>query len=264
MRNSDGVQTVLVLVTGFVLAGAGRALHSSQQSREHWGLDRLLGVGLSALGMVILAAWLLTLTMALVAELLQRHGQHAAAWTAGRCTPAVMRRLAATLLGVNLLAVPTAAQAGSSVPAAGSPSFAAVAGPAEGHRLPADPLPDPRTQAGISPYWSGQAVPAAAGADANPIGSGSAAVSPAWEPMPMPPDGGLMLRAETRPDVESAEVVVAPGDSLWSLAAARLGPLATAAEIAEAWPAWFDANRPTIGDDPCLLIPGQVLHPPSL
>jgi nucleoid-associated protein YgaU len=78
----------------------------------------------------------------------------------------------------------------------------------------------------------------------------------------MPLEGGLLVRPDTR-RTATAEVVVAPGDSLWSIAARRLGPLATAADIAEAWPAWFDANRPIIGDDPSLLLPGQVLQAPS-
>ncbi len=78
----------------------------------------------------------------------------------------------------------------------------------------------------------------------------------------MPADGSLLVRPATRAPVGAAEVVVAPGDSLWSIVAARLGPLATAADVAEAWPGWFAANRSVIGDDPSLLLPGQVLHAP--
>ena len=59
-----------------------------------------------------------------------------------------------------------------------------------------------------------------------------------------------------------SEVVVRRGDSLWSLAARHLGPDASDAEIAQAWPAWFETNRAVIGDDPDLLRPGQVLRPP--
>ena len=58
-------------------------------------------------------------------------------------------------------------------------------------------------------------------------------------------------------------VVVAPGDSLWLLAATRLGPAARAAAVAEAWPQWYFANRAVIGADPDLLVPGQVLHVPA-
>ena len=53
------------------------------------------------------------------------------------------------------------------------------------------------------------------------------------------------------------------GDSLWSIAARHLGPDASDAEIARAWPAWFEANRDVVGDDPDLLRPGQVLRAPE-
>ena len=36
----------------------------------------------------------------------------------------------------------------------------------------------------------------------------------------------------------------------------------TDAEIAQAWPAWHDANREVVGPDPDVLLPGQVLRPP--
>ncbi len=57
-------------------------------------------------------------------------------------------------------------------------------------------------------------------------------------------------------------VTVRRGDSLWSLAAARLGPRATNARIAAEWPRWYAANRPVIGPDPAVILPGQQLRPP--
>ena len=53
------------------------------------------------------------------------------------------------------------------------------------------------------------------------------------------------------------------GDSLWAIVARHLGPRAGDAEVAETWPAWFAANRDVIGDDPDLLLPGQVLRAPE-
>jgi hypothetical protein len=61
----------------------------------------------------------------------------------------------------------------------------------------------------------------------------------------------------------SAEVVVVPGDCLWTIAARAIGPDATDAEIAAAWPRWYARNRAAIGADPDLLIPGTVLRPPA-
>ena len=54
------------------------------------------------------------------------------------------------------------------------------------------------------------------------------------------------------------------GDTLWSVAARHLGPGASDAEIAKAWPAWFAENRDVVGDDPDLILPGQVLRPPQV
>ena len=61
----------------------------------------------------------------------------------------------------------------------------------------------------------------------------------------------------------AAQVVVAPGDTLWALAQRALGDHATPAEIARAWPAWWAANRDVIGADPDLLRAGAVLTPPA-
>ncbi len=61
----------------------------------------------------------------------------------------------------------------------------------------------------------------------------------------------------------SSGVVVRPGDSLWSIAAAQLPGDATAARIDAAWRAWYRANRDIIGPNPNLVIPGQVLYAPD-
>jgi nucleoid-associated protein YgaU len=55
---------------------------------------------------------------------------------------------------------------------------------------------------------------------------------------------------------------VRPGDTLWSLTAERLGPDATTAEIAAAWPRLYAANRDLIGPDPAHIEPGQHLTLP--
>jgi nucleoid-associated protein YgaU len=57
--------------------------------------------------------------------------------------------------------------------------------------------------------------------------------------------------------------VVKTGDSLWTLAAAELGPGASAEAVAARWPEWYAANRQVIGSDPDLILPGQVLRIPA-
>src|SRR5438445_153688 len=67
----------------------------------------------------------------------------------------------------------------------------------------------------------------------------------------------------SRVGVDAAAVTVKPGESLWLIAAHRLGPTSTDADIAAEWPRWYAANRTTVGDDPALLRPGQQLTSPS-
>lgn len=59
------------------------------------------------------------------------------------------------------------------------------------------------------------------------------------------------------------QITVRPGDTLWSLVAAELGPGATDWEIARDWPQWYEHNRSVIGDDPGELSPGIVLEKPQ-
>ena len=57
-------------------------------------------------------------------------------------------------------------------------------------------------------------------------------------------------------------MTVRPGDSLWSLSAARLGPFASDVDIALDWPRLYQAIRDVIGANPDLLRPGQILKIP--
>lgn len=60
------------------------------------------------------------------------------------------------------------------------------------------------------------------------------------------------------------EVVVAPDDTLWSIAAARLGPAVGDRQIATYWPRLYDANVDVVGADPDLIEPGQRLVLPPV
>jgi hypothetical protein len=80
-------------------------------------------------------------------------------------------------------------------------------------------------------------------------------------PLPERPLGGL--RAPHAPLTPPVTVVVAPGDSLWAIAASRLGPAATDADTAAYCHRVHDLNRPTIGPDPDLIRPGQRLVLPD-
>ncbi|HEY3514835.1 MAG TPA: LysM peptidoglycan-binding domain-containing protein, partial [Kribbella sp.] len=76
-----------------------------------------------------------------------------------------------------------------------------------------------------------------------------------------PTDGAPTRYTDLRPAVP-VSVVVRAGDSLWSIAARELGPSATNEAIAARWHDWYSANRHVIGNDPDLILPGQVLRTP--
>lgn len=106
---------------------------------------------------------------------------------------------------------------------------------------------------------------------------------PGWSPttpsMPSTPDApktsptralpGTEPRSQPSPSLVAPRVqptegiVVTRGDTLWGVAARALGPTATDTEIAAAWPSWYATNRHVIGPNPHLLLPGQILQPPS-
>jgi nucleoid-associated protein YgaU len=112
--------------------------------------------------------------------------------------------------------------------------------------------------------WADSPAPPAPAATASPLDwPGLAAPSPApVRHLPAPAVGLVSPRHHRgwpRPD----ELVVRPGDSLWSLAARRLGAGAPATAIAAEWPRLYAANRTAIGPDPNLIHPGQRLTPPA-
>jgi hypothetical protein len=81
--------------------------------------------------------------------------------------------------------------------------------------------------------------------------------------LPDRPVGVLATSGPRVPD-SGPTVTVAPGDCLWTLAAATLPPSAGELRVDRAWRAWYAANRRTIGPDPDVLLPGQRLTPPDV
>lgn len=217
----------------------------------------LLTLG-AATAAIATAAWLcLGLALEVLAHLPGRLGATAGRW-ADHLTPALARRVAAFVLGVG-------------VGVAGGPSQAVGASRDLGSSVSASTAPAP----GFAPTGAQVDVPVPA-----PGFEPSAApvASPA-PPMPGFTPSAPRVRKQADPTLLGArpsvadrtgadrsgadEVVVHRGDTLWSIAAAHLGHDAGDAEVARAWPRWFEANRDVIGDDPDLLLPGQVLRVPD-
>lgn len=96
---------------------------------------------------------------------------------------------------------------------------------------------------------------------------GQAAVPPADLGWVATQAAAAPTRVDTSPPAAApsgGQVTVKAGDTLWAIAAGHLPTGATNAEIAAAWPLWYDANRAVVGDDPNQIEPGQVLDPPSV
>lgn len=176
-------------------------------------------------------------------------------------TPASLRRFVALAVAGALVSGPTPAQAstGPEQPPASVSSSGHV--PLDPGWFPTDRVSTPVPAGGsLDPSW---VPPVATAPTTTPSGTAIRSGPSTRRPAPtLGPSWGSSARA--RPGAYPLDdVVVRRGDTLWDIAARHLGPSATDAEIAHAWPHWFTANRAVIGPDPDRLVPGQLLHPPA-
>jgi nucleoid-associated protein YgaU len=213
-------------------------------------------------------AWGCVVWLALAALLVvaaQAHGTlgRVSARVAAAVTPRAFRRAVEVALGATLvtgaLAAPAAlaepmAATGAAAGAAAGAATGAGAGSAAADTAPAALVVggDPRT-----------ALPSLDRPAPTPGPTPPATPRPAPATPPSAPDVGLVTPAPRAGASVSDEVVVRRGDTLWAIAARHLGPAASNAEIARAWPRWYAANHARIGDDPDVLHPGIRLRPPG-
>jgi len=134
------------------------------------------------------------------------------------------------------------------------PTDVAPAGTEQGRQTdtPAAPTVEPAGTAAPSATTEAPSATTDVSAPAPRTGRAGQAAGPDLDP-----------RGSATEDDGRATVTVRRGDTLWALARRAIGPDATAAEIGDAWPRWYEANRSTIGADPDLLLPGQVLVVPQ-
>ncbi|MER2135552.1 MAG: LysM peptidoglycan-binding domain-containing protein [Arthrobacter sp.] len=223
-------------------------------------LQAAAGLAAGWAGLAVLAWWGVGAASALLSAVLLRGGRRRAARVVGRFSPAFLRRLAAAALGVQLAAAPLpvlASQSPGPGPLSPRPVSTAPAG-ADWHAalMSRSPAVDPGWQ---PPLSTGAGTPGSTAA----LG-GEETADPGWKPSPAPVDSSLLIPGGTRAyTAPGATVTVRAGDTLWDLAAAQLGSLATDYEVARHWPAWHEANRTVIGPDPHHLLPGQVLVVPA-
>lgn len=258
---------------------AGTTAHTAERT-----VELLVSAPLLACGGLV-AAWLAGCGLLTLACATRR--AVGGRWTAGerllrRVTPRLARRAVAAALGAGLAFGGTTAHAD---PAADHslgwlPSTGATTSPVETSGETSAPIsPGPAAAPAARLEVS---APENAPAPSTDLGTAAAAkVTPepsgdvvqqhgvgVTSPPPEDPASPAAPRtSEPRSAAEvvvrPAEVVVRPGDSLWRIAATRLPASADAGEIARSWPRWHEANRHTIGDDPDVIHPGQVLTVPD-
>ncbi|HEV7206584.1 MAG TPA: hypothetical protein VGN18_18400 [Jatrophihabitans sp.] len=211
------------------------------------GVDRALVVAAGA-AVWLAAAWLgVGLIAALGARLPGAAGRLGAA-VGRRVLPRAVLGLLAGTAGIGVLLAPVAAGANPAPAPSPTVSAATVSAPAvPAPTWPTDPPPI------AAPTWPTAAPTIATQATAAPT------AAPPTTTTPTPHRSEPPAAAPTTHDA----IRVKPGDSLWLLAGHRLGPDASDAETAAAWPRWYAANRAVIGADPAVIRPGQVLRSPT-
>lgn len=197
--------------------------------------------GLAGAALWFVAAWLgLGLLAAVTARLPGALGR--AAGAAGRVLlPRLVQRLFAGSAGLGVLLAPVSAMA---APAHAASSARPI--PASASRIDA-PTPLP------APTWPTTAHPAPTDAGPTPTGKPPSRSRPSEHPA---------QSSRTDPPHSTRALRVRTGDSLWLIAARRLGADASPRQVAVEWPRWYTANHDVVGPDPALIRPGQVLHAP--
>jgi len=284
---ADAAMAVTILVLAAALAASGLVVLQRWLQQDHlrraFGFEDGLGALAAIVGAAVVIWWLVSLLLAVLSGLLALNGRRRSAELTARLSPRFMRRLVLALLGFNLLATPLAQASEPPVSPLWQPGDQVASAPAQPPSVsplwqPQAPLvsPGPLARPESRSFFA-RSIAAGGPRTASPTGTGASSATapgPTAGPgtgTPIVPTPGSGSRAATAPGAASGtrpvigpgtDVVVRSGDTLWTLAAEQLGPLATDLEIAEQWPRWFQLNRAVIGDDPSLLLPGQILRAP--
>ena len=256
----DAAMALVILLLGCLILGIGFHLLERWKvsAAHHQGLmfGDIIGFVAAGTGLLIVCWWVLSLVLAFAAAACQKSGRAALARVAGRFSPLFMRRLALAVLGLNLLGAPLAQASTPVVEAAWSASGGT---------------------AGIAAAWSpisrqaddaaGTGVFSLVGKAVDGQGTPADMLQPQWQPRAPIVEPGLVGTKATRAAQQAGspaakEVVVLRGDTLWSIAAKDLGPVASDVDVARHWPKWYAANKDVIGADPALVVPGQILQAP--
>lgn len=265
------LSTLLAHTSGRVLLPLTRWSTAAGPARVE---DLIVGV-LTGIGALVAAWYALSALVAAACALVQLCG---ATWRAGEAilrrhgAPGVARLVGAgagAALAAGLALTPAHADAPDP---AGEPgiaedlTWAAAAdegASGAGEATPPAPTPTPPPTPSAPSISPRPAEPAEAAEPAElPAGSGATG-SGATGSGPSTGTGAGTGTSTGTGDPGDDRYIVQPGDTLWAIAAAHLGPDADDAEIAAAWPRWYAANAPVIGSDPDLILPGTPLSEPD-
>lgn len=142
-------------------------------------------------------------------------------------------------------------------PVVAGPAPGAMADPVEPEGDSGDTSEDPAGDTTVPPDMTTTPPPPAAQAESDAPGAPS-------ETTATPGSVDAPIGSDRSPvDAAGAEYEVRPGDSLWAIAATRLPEGATDADIDRYWRAIYAANASLIGDNPDLILPGQLLRLPT-
>lgn len=253
----DAVMAAGLLVLGslLVLAGAGLSdqWRTASARQQAVAVEDILGLASASIGGALLVWWVVSLACAAAGLSLEKRGKPRAASVARRMSPAFMQRLVVTAFSFHLF-VAGAAHAASPEP---GPQWT----PTQGHEATSPASAPPGS-------WLD---PAPAAAPTTGLPAPPATVDPGWAPSAPVVEPGLLAGTGVREGTSqhqdaspsTNEVAVLAGDSLWNIVACHLGPEASDVQIALEWPRWYEANKALIGQDPNVLLPGQVLVPPA-
>jgi hypothetical protein len=244
LLRSDATLAVAILLLGAFLAATGASQverwQRSSARAQSMAFEDLLGFVVNTTGLIVVVWWVLSMLIALTSAALERAGNERAADITGKFSPGFMRRLAVAAVGLQLLGAPLAHAATDT----------------------ADPRWGPTSAPSVAATWAPtdqtapRAKPSPGGMDAG------------WKPnAPVVSPGPLAAQparaGRQQPVEEDGTVTVMAGDSFWGIAARHLGGSASDLDIAVEWPRWYQANRAVVGNNPDVLLPGQVLKPPS-
>lgn len=234
---ADVAMAISTAALGGLLIATGLLINERRTASAP--LQDLVGLAASALGVLLLSWWLISLILAFVVSMLARSATNRIHRMAAAAAPEYMKRIAVAVLGFNLIAVPAATASETSAPVT-------VTVTATGYAADAP---------AVSPEWTGTQQDASTGQE----------VTPQWKPTREPAQGGLLVKQQRAEDSrQQQEVAVKPGDCLWTLAATQLGPAATDQQITDQWQLWYSENRDVVGQNPDVLLPGTVLTAPPL